>query len=508
MNKPKYTTIFSSEVKPLVSEEKDKYLAIASLMDVGDFIPDVDTSVNIDLLPVAFNACVVNRVNKNGDVVDTDTALAMCEHFVNKPINIEHNRDRVVGVILSVGFSEFGTDKPLDFPKDTQASENDFNKGPFNITLGGVIWKTVNSNLTNLIESASDPTSENYLKVSASWELGFSDYQLVLLDEGEKNIENAEFITDSSKIDDMKDSLRVYGGSGKTEEGKHIYRQVTEDVLPLGIGLTENPAADVSGVAVKKKADKIGVASDENLKKEDNEISDTESVEKISQSTIKNVTKSKDSTIMTIKSLKDITDESLKELSASAVSDFIEDELKKASEDFSAEKTKYEDEIKQAQEKHEALSTEHSSLREELDKVTAELQKLQEEAAAKAAEEKFNQRMSQFDSEYELGDEDRKVIATDIKDIDDEAFSAYWDKMGILLNSKNKKVLAEATKDAKEVKEEKAEASSEAEEVVEEVMENAQQESAEMPTSSEAVEPTVTDKYRNAFALEQFDIKL
>ena len=104
MNKPKYTTIFSSEVKPLVSEEKDKYLAIASLMDVGDFIPDVDTSVNIDLLPVAFNACVVNRVNKNGDVVDTDTALAMCEHFVNKPINIEHNRDRVVGVILSVGF--------------------------------------------------------------------------------------------------------------------------------------------------------------------------------------------------------------------------------------------------------------------------------------------------------------------------------------------------------------------------------------------------------------------
>ena len=80
--------------------------------------------------------------------------------------------------------------------------------------------------------------------------------------------------------------------------------------------------------------------------------------------------------------------------------------------------------------------------------------------------------------------------------------------MGVLLNSKNKKVLAEATKDTKEVKEEKAEASSEAEEVVEEVMENAQQESAEMPTSSEAVEPTVTDKYRNAFALEQFDIKL
>jgi hypothetical protein len=136
------------------------------------------------------------------------------------------------------------------------------------------------------------------------------------------------------------------------------------------------------------------------------------------------------------------------------------------------------------------------------------LDKLQELAAAKAAEEKFNQRMSQFDNEYELGDEDRKVIATDIKEVDDEAFSAYWDKMIVLLSGKNKKVLAKVEKDTEGVKEEKAEASSGAEEVIEEVMENAEQEAAEMPTSSEAVEPTVTDKYRNAFALEQFDIKI
>ena len=109
----KYTTIFSSTVKPLVSEEKDEYLAMASLVEVGDFIPNVDTSKNLDLLPIAFNACVANRVNKNGDVVDTPTALAIAEHFINKPINIEHNRERVVGVILNAGFSEFDTDKDV-----------------------------------------------------------------------------------------------------------------------------------------------------------------------------------------------------------------------------------------------------------------------------------------------------------------------------------------------------------------------------------------------------------
>ena len=159
MKEHKYTTIFSSEIKPLVSEEKDKYLAMASLVEVGDFIPQIDTSKNVDLLPVAFNACVINRANKNGDVVDTKTSLAMYKDFINKPINIEHNRDRVVGVILAAGFSEFGTDNAL-----TEEQIKD-SKVPFNITLGGVIWKVVNSRLSDIIENASDPTSEDYLKI-------------------------------------------------------------------------------------------------------------------------------------------------------------------------------------------------------------------------------------------------------------------------------------------------------------------------------------------------------
>ena len=159
MEELKYTTIFSSTIKPLVSEEKDKYLAMASLLDVGDFIPEVDTEKNIDLLPIAFNACVANRVNKNGDVIDTPTALEIYENFINKPINIEHNRDRVVGAILTAGFSEFGTDKQIT------AEELKDHKGPFNITLGGIVWKVVNSNLAKMIEDSADPTSEKYQKI-------------------------------------------------------------------------------------------------------------------------------------------------------------------------------------------------------------------------------------------------------------------------------------------------------------------------------------------------------
>ena len=108
-----FSTLFSSSIRPLVSEEKDKYLSLASLIDVGNFIPNVNAESNMDLLPIAFNACVVNRVNKNGDVVDSAIASEMYKNFINKPINIEHNRANVVGVILSAGFSEFGTDAPL-----------------------------------------------------------------------------------------------------------------------------------------------------------------------------------------------------------------------------------------------------------------------------------------------------------------------------------------------------------------------------------------------------------
>ena len=241
-----YTTTFSSILRPLVSEEKDKYLALASLAQVGSFIPDVDTEKNVDLLPVAFNAAVINRVNKNGDVIDTQTAISSYKDFINKPINIEHNRERIIGVILTAGFSEFGSDASLseDQVKDL--------KGPFNITLGGVIWKIANPDLADKIEDSSDVTSDKYQSVSASWELGFNDYNVIMIDGESKNIEDGDLISDASQIESIKNSLKAFGGSGKVDKTKSIYRKVIGNVVPLGIGLTETPAADVKGIATHK----------------------------------------------------------------------------------------------------------------------------------------------------------------------------------------------------------------------------------------------------------------
>lgn len=509
----KYNTTFANiQIKPVVSEEKDKYLSLASMANLKKFLPDVDTSKNIDLLPIAFDACVVNRVNKNGDVINSATAAEMVKNFINKPINIEHDRSRVVGCILTANFSKFGNNESL-----AELDVKDM-KEPFYITLGGVMWKIINPQLANLIEESNDPSSENYMKVSASWELGFSDYDLVLLDNNNKNLEDAKFITDEGQKDKLSKNLKALGGTGKIDNNTYIYRQVIGDVIPLGIGLTSNPAADVQGVAIKDN-DKIAII-DVKLKEDESESS---SINENNISQNDEITVNQEGVInriiMKIENINQITDELLKQVKASSVTDFIQEELKKASEVFVAEKNEKDLAIKATNEKYEALSTESEKIKEELERVKAALIKFEEEKVAKANEEAFNLRMASFDEEFDLSDEDRQVLATDIKDLNEESFAAYKNKMAVLMKEKNKaakKAKEEEMKKAKaseikeEIKEEvKASTSSEqsATEVVDEVLDNSNVEKNSIPNSTATADVSLREKYSKAFGFEGFDIK-
>lgn len=137
---------------------------------------------------------------------------------------------------------------------------------------------------------------------------------------------------------------------------------------------------------------------------------------------------------------------------------------------------------------------------------------------AKAKEDAFNERMSSFDENYELSDKDREVIASDIKDLDDDGFKSYKDKMEVLLSEKNRaniaaKVETETEEEAKaetkeEVVAEEAKASEETQEVVEEAVEEAEVVNDPIANTTDASEGTVYEKYKSAFGLDQFDIKL
>ena len=469
-----YNTTFSSVLRPLVSEEKDKYLALASLAEVGGFIPNVDTEKNVDLLPVAFNAAVVNRVNRNGDVIDSLTALASYKDFINKPINFEHNRERIVGVILTAGFSEFGSDAPL-----TEDQVKDL-KGPYNITLGGVIWKIANPNLATTIEDSSDSTSVNYQKISASWELGFNEYNLIVIEGESKNIEDGLEISDASEIETLKANLRTFGGSGKIDKSKSVYRKVIGNVVPLGIGLTETPAADVKGVAT--------------IKIEEKQQPDEENISKIENLDVNTLI---DNKAMKITSLKDINDENLKQATASQISDLIEQELKTASEKFAVEKASVESQLKSTKESLDTLVANQDTLQKEISALKEALSTAEAEKQKILASEKFNERMSAFDAEYDLDAETRQILATEIAEMEDSAFAAFKDKMAVFMKSKKKGQKNDKKEDDKESKASVAQ-------IVEEVADKAEKQVVNIPMTSSASQTSLFEKYKQAFDYEGF----
>ena len=213
---------------------------------------------------------------------------------------------------------------------------------------------------------------------------------------------------------------------------------------------------------------------------------------------------------MKIKSIEDITDDSLKEVSASAVSDFIESELKQASEQYAEEKVALETKIEEAGAAHEALTKDHEELMKKSSELEAQLEELVKANQEREAQEKFNQRMASLDEKYELSDEDRQVLASDIKELNDEDFEAYSSKLSILLKDKDKELIAKKQEEQKkeEVSEEvKASEEKKEEASVEAVVEEAKaDEEVEIPNSTVAEEETLVSRYQKAFDIDQFEI--
>ena len=75
----------------------------------------------------------------------------------------------------------------------------------------------------------------------------------------------------------------------------------------------------------------------------------------------------------------------------------------------------------------EASSQELDSLKKELASVNEEISKLKTEVSAREEAERFNERMSELDDSFELEDEDRVVLASELKKLSssEEAYAEY-----------------------------------------------------------------------------------
>ena len=262
----KYKTSFSSTIKCIIDEEKDKILSKASLDNLKSIIPK-EYQNQIDLLPISFNACTPNLGNKNGDMIDSEIALNIYKGFIARPVNAEHNRAAgAFGHIVSAAFSKFNEKYLSGYGSEIiEASEIKDKKNPVNLSLAAVLYKVYSPGLIEEIEKSNDPNSERFMKISASWELMFDSFNLAV---GSKYLEDCEIISDEKEVEKNKKYLIGEGGEGKLPDGRPVYRLLKGAVYALGIGLTENEAAEVKGIYVNNGKDlEIEANNKENIMK-------------------------------------------------------------------------------------------------------------------------------------------------------------------------------------------------------------------------------------------------
>ena len=524
MNLPfKYTTSFASDIA-LETVEKELVSEASNLKDLQGLIPkDIDFEKNIDIIGVAFNAAVANVFNKNGDGINGKTALAIKDHFLHKPNNIEHQRAKVVGHIVGASLSTYGDNK-VSNEEDMINSHT-----PFNIALSAVVYRSVNPEFASLIEQSTDENSDFFHTVSASWELGFNDYDIAV---GSNELSQARIVDDLEEKEKLSKNLKCYGGDGKTESGEDIYRLIKGDIYPLGIGFTSNPAADVEGVVMAQEELEEDLEVDASFQFKKIEIDSEQKISQTKKGNVQSYNIQNYKRIMEqeiLDQFKAVLEESKssKNLTEEAVANMTKvfhDAILEHSEKWQSEKSQLNSQKEELEKVAESNAKQLEELKEQLASTTEALETIKSEVAAQKALELFNSRMSDLDELFKLEEEDRALLAEDIKNLDsEEAYASYKEKMSVMWKHKCKSHIEEQEKALQEkieagVQERlsalQSQASektpSEEKEIVEEAIENAEVEDKALANnngSSTEEELSLREKFLKAFSEDSVTIQ-
>ncbi len=488
MDKTLKKSIFGCTIKPVVSKEIDKHLSLASLANLKGLVPD---GINEnDFLGISCNICVANRYNRNDDGIDGKTAKAIAASFVNKPINIEHDRNKIIGIITNYAFTKFGSDEVVE---EDEVNDDE----PFNIAIGGLIWKGINKNVAQYLEECSDPSSPSYTEISASWELGFYDYSLATLNGSSRNLSDSEMLELSdAEVSVVEKNLISEKGSGKYK-GKRLVRKLMGKCETYGIGFVEDPAAEVKGVCTNKTTEenKSSEASlNQSVENTDNNEENVSTASfNISQEDNSNVNKENNIIMDKIKNVSEITDESLKQVKASTIRDFIAEQLEAANKSWVSEKANLETQSKTEKEQIATLNQANETLKKQLDEIQNQLKTVQEKEAVRQAQEVFSSRMNGLESKFGFSQEELTAIGSQVKEMSDESFDKYVKGLEVLLAAKNKKESTASTTQKTQPTQDNGD--------LKDALRNSQPDNPPVPNSSAPAKTSFKEKYANAFSL-------
>jgi hypothetical protein len=426
--------------------------ASMELEDLKSLLPDSEEiKNNPDLLYTCFNAAVINLINLNGDGITTEGAKILVESTKFKPMNIEHSREDIIGVITNYGFSSFGENKTL--------TEQELTDDPFNLSLAAIVWKISNKAFYKFILDSQDEDSEVFKTVSTSWEVGFNSYKLAV---GSKDLRKAKIIDDEETVETYSKYLSSMGGKGFLPTGEEVYRIIGDDCRFLGCAFTTNPAAAVQGVLsvdyrdfeeneeeLEEKDEEEKEETEESMHYEKEETEEeeiegsiepevTELTETEASIFIENQDKislnKKNRVIVHMKytNLDELIDH-LHEAAASDVRDFVVSQVEKSNDQFVAlknEKAEKEQALENALANIKNFEDESQQLRDEVSELRASL-KAQEDQA------KFSERIESLKEQFDIDSAASKSVAKRIFGLSDEDFSEWLEDMKPLLKSKS-----------------------------------------------------------------------
>lgn len=443
LSKYRFRSEFQSIAKIIAPSQEERKIATASLAPLAGIFPNgVDPEKAPDLLYFSANGAVGGLINKNDDGITGDTAIKINDTACNKYISMDHDKTTVVGAILHTGFTCFGSNEPIS---QEQIGEL---KTPFNMAVGGVLWKAIAPMVTKYIYQSGDKEDDEVL--SLSWEIAFDSYSIAV---GSKNLFEAKFIQpEDQEFEYYNGLLRCNGGPGKDKRGLPVYRviQGVDGVEPiiLGYSIVPNPAAEVKGILAVEKCEKPEELEIEDDKEEVEEENEKETIsqekEKIKEKNINtsNISVNNITTnLMKIESIEQLTaswDEIRKQESSAAVTDFVAS-IKDGAEKWVADLAAKESAVKQAEEARAAAEKRATETEQALAQMRQELEQIKSEVAAQQALASYNERMEALNGEFELTEEDNSVIASEVKNIrSDEEFAAYQKKARVLMKEKSK----------------------------------------------------------------------
>jgi hypothetical protein len=438
------STNLIGSIRVIKPEEMNKYgvteKAVASAKKT--LMPEsFDAEKNIDVLPVVFNLAVVNKFNQNDDGIKTSVAMDLVKQFVNKPINIEHMKDKIVGHIINASFS----DKQPEY-EDNEIEAYKDRKDPFYITAAGIIYRHIFPSLSEKLIQASDSENENYQSLSTSWEVGFRNYALAFGEGSMHEVEEME--EEDENYSSLKGNLKAYGGTGYSNKGR-VRRIINGPAYALGVGITETPAAEVKGLYV--------LIEDEEYEEEENEEEEMDKKNEMEEENDKLFSQEYKKSVKANKSSFSMNEQQFNQLMAKLQEGKASSEIALQIKKVFDEQNEWKSQADANKKDLEKALAELDLVKTEFEKNNLELGSIKEEIEEKAAADLFNARVKAILDKYELTEAQEKIVIEDVKNLDssEASFENFKTRAEVLFAKQDKEAIA-SLEEAKKAEIEKA----------------------------------------------------